>query len=212
MSAEQTRARILEAACELISEEGIDGIRIARVANRARVSTSLVHHYFSTREELLTDALMLAFDLAASERFGDEAGLVEIEGAGHTEALALAIDQCLPDLGPSEHEWTLWVELWLRGARDPELRPVANRLYQRYRGWMLSVIEAGVDAGEFDCDDPERVADLAIGVIDGLGLRVLLRDPGMDLERARTTVAAVLAAELGVSAEPDGLTATGALV
>ena len=70
MSAEQTRERILDAAAELISVEGIDEVRIARVANRARVSTALVHHYFSTREELLTDALMLAFDQAAEERFG----------------------------------------------------------------------------------------------------------------------------------------------
>lgn len=183
-------------------------MRIARVANRAHVSTSLVHHYFSTREELLTGALMLSFDLAAHERFGDQAGQVEIEGAGHAAALASAIDQCLPDLGPSEHEWTLWVELWLRGARDPELRPVAARLYHRYRGWVLSVIEAGVAAGEFRSDDPERVADLALGLFDGLGLRVLLRDPGMDLARAREVIAAALAAELGI--EPGSLLPAGA--
>ena len=47
------RERILEAACDLIAAEGIDDVRIARVANRARVSTALVHHYFSTREDLL---------------------------------------------------------------------------------------------------------------------------------------------------------------
>lgn len=200
MSAEETRGRILDAACELISEDGIDDVRIARVATRARVSTALVHHYFSTREELLTGALMLSFDLAAEERFGDEAGQVEIEGASHSDALASAIDQCLPDLGPSEHEWTLWVELWLRGARDPELRPVATQLYERYRAWVLSVIEAGVEAGEFHTDDPDRVADLALGLFDGLGLRVLLRDPGMDLERARAVIAAALSAELGIEA------------
>jgi AcrR family transcriptional regulator len=198
MSAEQTRARILEAACELISEEGIDEVRIARVATRARVSTSLVHHYFSTREELLTGALMLSFDLAAEERFGSDAGRVRLDGSTHAEALALAIEQCLPDLGANEHEWVLWVELWLRAARDPELRPVSAQLYERYRGWFLSVMEAGVEAGEFRTDDPERVADLAVGLFDGLGLRVLLRDPGMDMHRARQVIAGALAPELGV--------------
>lgn len=200
MSAKQTRARILEAACELISEDGIDEVRIARVATRARVSTSLVHHYFSTREELLTGALMLSFDLAAEERFGSDAGRVQLDGASHADALALAIEQCLPDLGPNEHEWVLWVELWLRAARDPELRPVSAQLYDRYRGWLLEVIEAGVRAGEFSTDDPERVADLAVGLFDGLGLRVLLRDPGMDTARARDAIAAVLAPELGLEA------------
>ena len=190
--------RILEAACELISEEGIDEVRIARVANRAGVSTALVHHYFSTREELLTEALMLAFDLAAEERFGDRAAEAE---RSHAAALATAIDECLPELGPHEREWVLWVELWLRAARDPELRPVAARLYERYREWMAELIRAGVEAGEFRTDDPERVADLALGLFDGLGLRALLGDPEMDLTRARELIAETLAAELGLEAD-----------
>jgi AcrR family transcriptional regulator len=197
MSAEQTRVRILAAAAELISEEGIDEVRIARVANRAGVSTALVHHYFSTREELLTEALMLAFDLAAEERFGAEP---EAERS-HAAALATAIDECLPELGPNEREWVLWVELWLRAARDPELRPVAARLYERYREWMAELIRAGVEAGEFRNDDPERVADLALGLFDGLGLRALLEDPEMDLTRARELIAETLAAELGLEAD-----------
>jgi AcrR family transcriptional regulator len=197
VSAAATRGRILGAAAELISEEGIDEVRIARVANRARVSTALVHHYFSTREELLGDALMLAFDLAAEERFGAEDP--EAAEASHTAALAVAIEQCLPGTGPDEREWVLWVELWLRAARDPELRPVAARLYDRYREWMAELIAAGAEAGEFQTDDPGRVADLALGLFDGLGLRALLEDPNVDLDRARELIARTLAAELGIS-------------
>lgn len=195
MSAEQTRGRILEAATELISSEGIDEVRIARVATRAGVSTSLVHHYFSTREDLLADALMLAFDLAATERFGAAEPASDVSS---TAKLAIAIEQCLPELGPNESEWTLWVELWLRAAREPDLRPVAARLYKRYRAWMIELIEEGVESGEFATDDPARVADLALGMFDGLGLRALLRDPLMDLPRARVLIAESLAAELGL--------------
>jgi AcrR family transcriptional regulator len=155
-----------------------------------------VHHYFSTREELLTDALMLAFDLAADELFGAEEP--EIAKRSHTDALAVAIAESLPEPGPEEREWVLWVELWLRAARDPELRPVAARLYERYREWMADVIRAGVEAGEFTTDDPDRVADLALGLFDGLGLRALLEDPLVDLERARLLIAESLGAELGL--------------
>ncbi len=95
MSAEQTRERILEAACDLIAAEGIDDVRIARVANRAGASTALVHHYFSTREDLLTEALAHAFELAAEERFGEE---VEVERSA-SAALAAVILQCLPEPG-----------------------------------------------------------------------------------------------------------------
>ena len=51
-----TAARTTGSAIALRTTAWVDEVRIARVANRARASTSLVHHYFSTREELLAQA------------------------------------------------------------------------------------------------------------------------------------------------------------
>src|SRR4051794_28587361 len=90
-----SRERILEAACDLIAADGIDEVRIARVATRARASTALVHHYFSTREELLEQALMHSFELAGDERFDDDAQ----EASSATAGLAQAIRECLPEPG-----------------------------------------------------------------------------------------------------------------
>jgi AcrR family transcriptional regulator len=192
--------RILEAACDLIAAEGIDEVRIARVATRAGASTSLVHHYFSTREELLEQALIHSFEIAGNERFQNPAGVTE----SATEALARGISECLPFPGSQERDWVLWVELWLRGVREPELRPVAARLYGRYRAWMADLIRAGVASGEFRADtDVEAVADVAMALLDGVGVRALIRDPAMDVERARALVAERLAAELGL--DPNGL-------
>jgi AcrR family transcriptional regulator len=193
--AENTRERILEAACELIAEDGIDEVRIARVAMRAGASTALVHHYFSTREELLEQALIHSFEAAGDERFREEA-----PAATATEGLARAIRDCLPLPGAQEREWVLWVELWLRAVRDPALRPIAAELYRRYREWLASAIRAGVDSGEFEPVDPEQTADHAMALLDGAGLRALISDPAMGVEEARSLVASRLAAELGVEA------------
>jgi AcrR family transcriptional regulator len=195
------RERILRAATELIASDGIDEVRIARVANRARASTALVHHYFSTREELLAQALLQSFELAADERFG--AG--PDSAATATEALAIAIEECLPTPGEAEREWVLWVELWLRAAREPELQPIAGRMYESYREWVARVIRRGVENGEFSEVDPDETADLAMALFDGLGVRALIRDPAMDLGRARRLAAEVLGSELGV--DPEALAA-----
>lgn len=199
-ASEITRARILEAACDLIAADGIDEVRIARVATRAGASTALVHHYFSTREELLEQALIHSFERAGEDRFGQS--LEREEGA--TDGLARAISDCLPISGTQEREWVLWVELWLRAVRDPGLRPVAARLYERYRAWLAGLIRAGIDAGEFSSErDPEAVADLAMALLDGAGIRAMLEDPAMDVEAARALVAERLAPELGI--EPAAL-------
>jgi AcrR family transcriptional regulator len=197
--AETTSERILESACELIAADGIDEVRIARVATRAGASTALVHHYFSTREELLEQALIHSFEAAGDERFTEETG----EAVSATARLAQAIRECLPEPGSQEREWVLWVELWLRAVRDPALQPVAARLYERYRDWMAGLIEAGVRSGEFARVDPGEVADHAMALLDGAGLRALIRDPAMDLDDARSLVAERLAAELGI--EPGKL-------
>jgi AcrR family transcriptional regulator len=202
---ESARERILEAACDLIAAEGIDDMRIARVAMRAGASTALVHHYFSTREELLEQALLHSFELAGDERFAATDG----EAPSAAAALAAAIDDCLPLPGPLERDWVLWVELWLRAAREPDLRPLAATLYDRYHEWLEAVIKAGVDAGEFRApDDLAALTDRTMALLDGLGLRALLRDPNMDIDAARSLVAGVLATELGV--EPAALLAQSA--
>ena len=198
MAETDSRERILEAACDLIAAEGIDDVRIARVAMRAGASTALVHHYFSTREELLEQALLHSFEQAGDDRFAEDVAASGSALAG----LALAIEECLPVPGRLERDAVLWVELWLRAAREPQLRPLAARLYERYHRWMAGVIEAGVSSGEFAAPaDLASLADRAMAMLDGLGLRALLRDPSLDLDRARTLVAELFAAELGIDAE-----------
>jgi AcrR family transcriptional regulator len=202
--AEDARERILEAACDLIAAEGIDDVRIAKVAMRAGASTALVHHYFETREQLLEQALLHSFEVVGEERFAEGEG----EGGSATARLAAAIEECLPGSGQLERDWVLWVELWLRAARDPELRPFAGQLYERYRDWLSGVIEAGVRSGEFERPpDLDGLVDRAMALLDGTGLRALLRDPAMDLSRARRMAAELLGGELGV--DPEELIAPG---
>jgi AcrR family transcriptional regulator len=167
---EGARQRILAAAVERIAAEGIDEVRIARVAMDAGVSTSLVHYHFETRESLLAEALEYSYELAGDVRMGeDEDGLVH------------AVHQLLPYPGVLERDWILWVELWLRAIRHPQLRPTAKRLYDRMRGWLVETIDA---------EEPERVADRLLALADGYGVRVLIG--AMDIEEARREIWAAL--------------------
>ena len=115
------------------------------------------------------------------------------------------IDECLPLPGVQKTEWKLWAELWLRAARDPALQPMAARMYMTYRDWMETVIRFGVSQGEFTCEDVTASADIAMGLLDGLGVRALIEDPEMDVERVRLLAAERISSELGI--QPGTLTA-----
>jgi len=194
------RERILAAAVDRIASDGIDDVRIARIAMDAGVSTALVHYHFETREALLGEALEYSFEHAADLRMGEEDELAEDPGT-HAERIAIMVEQCLPGSPSRERDWVLWVELWLRAVRHPELRPTAEKLYARMREWFAAAIAAGIADGEFARCDPEAVADRALALIDGFGVRALLGDSEMPLDRARREIGAVLARDLGVGAQ-----------
>ena len=179
MSAQRTRERILDAAVERIASDGIDAVRIARIAMDARVSTALVHYHFATREALLAEALEHSFETAGAVR--------EQPGDPATRLRAM-VEQCLPRPGEQERDWVLWVELWLRAVRHPELRPTAAKLYERMHEWFREAIEE-----EFPSADAGAIADRTLALIDGFGVRALLGDPAMPLERAREEIWAGLA-------------------
>ena len=73
--------------------DGIDEVRIARIAMDAGVSTSLVHYHFETREALLEQALEYSYELRrrrpASARGRAPASTTRRPARG-------MIDQCLP--------------------------------------------------------------------------------------------------------------------
>jgi len=195
--ASDARERILDAACDVIAEQGIDDVRIARIATLAGVSPPLVHYHFATRAALLGEALEHSFELLGDLRTTS----ADDDGWTAGRRLGWMIDQSLPFPGMGDREWGLWLELWRQAARREELRTVAARLYERYEEWIAEVVDDGIAAGEFVTDDPQAVVQRLIAAIDGVGLRVLVDDPRMGLAHARRLVVEQVAAQLGTSPE-----------
>jgi AcrR family transcriptional regulator len=189
-----TRERILAAAVGRIASEGIDGVRIARIAMDAGVSASLVHYHFDTREELLAEALAWSYEHVGTQR----AEIEQDADATHAQRLGRIVDQCLPLTAELREDWVVWMELWLRAVRHPELQPVAEDLYTRLHDWFADEIAAGIADGEFTPCDPGEVADRTLSQCDGLGVRHVIGDRTITLQVAREIVTASLARDLGI--------------
>jgi AcrR family transcriptional regulator len=190
----ETRERILDAAVRRIAREGIDDVRIARIAMDAGVSAALVHYHFDSREALLVEALEHSYEFAGDQRMAVEG---PPEAPPETRLRAL-IDACLPEPGTQRDDFLLWAELWLRAARHPELSETAGRLYTRLHEWARDVLDDGVARGAFAAHDTQRSADKLLALIDGYGVRALVGDPAMPMDRARQEIWAGIAADLGL--------------
>jgi hypothetical protein len=90
------------------------------------------------------------------------------------------------------------VELWLRAVREPALRDTAIEVYRQLHRSMRDLIAEGAGREEYVAADPAGIADRTLASIDGFGLRALLGDPTVPVERAAEQVWHALARELGL--------------
>jgi AcrR family transcriptional regulator len=171
------RPAILTAAAEVISERGVQNTRISDVAERAGTSAPGVLYWFPTKNELLVQALQFA-----DERFY-EALTQELE----TLESATARLGRLIELWPAEGdgETILWMELWVRALRDPELAKTRERLDRRWREAIADIVRDGQATGEFGPADADDVALLLGAVMDGFAIQLALGDPAVTADTVR---------------------------
>jgi AcrR family transcriptional regulator len=194
------RGQMLAAAAGLIGERGFAETRIADVARRAGVSPALVVYYFSTKDELLTEALRY------SERsfYADVAAQLARLRTARERLEMLVRTTCTPQ---AEDElpaaWGLWFDLWARAFRHPEVAKDRVELDQRWRDTIAGVVRDGQQAGEIGRTvDADAFAITFSALLDGLLIQVALTDPVVNQERAFSIAMRFAARELGVGWRP----------
>jgi len=185
-AAQDTRQKILAAAAANIAELGLAQVRMATIAREAEVSTALLHYHFETKERLFAEVLTYSYE--RSSVLDHEA--LDRAGSSMAARLSAYLDRCLPIDDTLAQAWLLWQELALLCLRRPELADVGTDLYARLYGSVIEILEGGVASGEFTlAADAHSIAEAAVALCDGLGTRVLSRDPNLSMADARSIIA-----------------------
>jgi AcrR family transcriptional regulator len=163
---QQTTVALLDAAERLLYEVGYAGVTTRRVAEEAGVKHGLVHYYFGSMEELLTQTL---------ERLADR--------------LAKRLDEHYadPEL-PFAEKWRIVVQFWIQEPRsrfpkilleltamswnNPQLRQRISAVYSRFRAIFERYFEAAIrDYGLDETQFPLEAVAAAAGTLQ-LGIIV----------------------------------------
>ncbi len=153
------RDEILDATIQLAIETSLNTVTIRDVAKVVGVGTGLVHHYFSSRRELIADA----FERWCERVLTD---YTSPEDVTPLEQLALFVTLQTPG------EQRLWYDALSPSHRgDLEvLRERARKLSLAYYEEVLGEVWKGIAAGDFTCAKPEDTAWRIILVLDSLVL------------------------------------------
>jgi len=96
-------------------------------------------------------------------------------------------------------EWVLWLDLWARAPRDPDVARDRAAMDRRWRVTIGEIVRAGQGTGEFAAVDPDAFALRLGALIDGLAIQVVLHDPEVSRERMFGLCMETCARELGFS-------------
>ena len=192
---EVRRRQILQAAVTVIGQRGLCDTRISDIAERAGASSALVLYYFGSKDRLLAEALAFS-----EERFYAETADELASADSATDQLVRLIERsCSPGSVSRKNwrdEWLLWLDMWARSPRDPDVARDREVLDRRWRETIARIVRTGQSRGEFARVDAEDFALCLSAMLDGLAIQVVLEDSDVSPERMFEVCARMAAEEL----------------
>ena len=196
-SADDTRARIINATLDTLREEGIVGATARAIARRGEFNQALIFYHFGGVTDLLVASAVREGEQRAA-RYRER--LAAIDSLGDLVAVARELHEA--EVAEGGHN--VLSQLLAGAASSPELR---RGLMQSFRPWM-NLVEDAVDRvlARTPYHDVVKAEDLAYAITSlfiGVELMETLDpDKGSELFTTFAALANVLEAMLGVAAPP----------
>jgi AcrR family transcriptional regulator len=141
VTAAETRERLLRAAADVFAEHGYDGTRVADIATAAGVSNGALYAHFTSKADLLVDALRTHGRRMLADLFAADPNRSITE-------LLLAIGRWLPRR--RDPRGYLIVEALVAARRDEDVaRPMRDYVGER-ADWLSELVRLAQAGGELD--------------------------------------------------------------
>ncbi|MEP3436125.1 MAG: transcriptional regulator BetI [Hoeflea sp.] len=158
------RKALTDAAIEAIGARGSMDVTMSDIAGRAGVSPALAHHYFGSKDHLITESVRaLLRDLRT------DAELALKAARSHRARVSAVIAVSFSDKQFSREVVAAWLAFYVDAQRAPEIRQLLSIYARRLHSNLMSGLSPL--AGE---SDAERIAEGAAAMIDGLYIRKAL--------------------------------------
>lgn len=185
----ETRARLLAAAADLFARRGFHAVSAEAVADAADRTTGSLYSHFGNKEGLLL-ALLEDWLAQTAHTLG-----AELDELPDPEAIARAMwSTVVAGAREGREDWVLLeLELWLHGARDPQVgAPLAER-YARVRTDLATALELWAGAtGHRLPQPPEALAGLLVALVLGSAVQQRIDPAAMDVDHVVAATFAIV--------------------
>lgn len=162
---EERRTQIIEAAARVLVREGYRKTTMPDVAREAGLSVGGIYWYFKGKEELVHAILSQCFqnDLAELDR------LLNAD-APAAQRLKTAVEEYADRFMAQVWINPLGIAFYGEASHDSRVRGYIQDYLARYRQALVTLIEQGIQRGEFRPVNPADTANAILGLEEGLAL------------------------------------------
>jgi TetR/AcrR family transcriptional regulator len=158
--ADQTRARILDAATREFSANGLAGARTERIAEAAGVNKALLYYYFRSKDALYTAAL----ETVAARMAAINLTVLNLRCSAGERLLRTALNHFDRIYSQPVFQTLLQQEMIrLRKGETNALSPLIEMLFRPMADKMLAVAEEGIRSGELIPVEPSQLIYVTMG-------------------------------------------------
>jgi AcrR family transcriptional regulator len=159
---------------ELITEVGLERVRIAEIARRVDMSSGQVMYYFASKVQILLETLAWRESSETAQRHIEMPAV-----AAGWPRLRLFVDLYLPtDL--NDPVWIMWMEAWARAPHSKEVTDYLDELMLPWRDDLAEIVEQGISVGSFGRPrSAESFSTRFCALLDGLAIFRLRQNPDL---------------------------------
>ncbi len=191
MDPDVRRQTIVEAARTVASRKGLSATTVRDVAEEMGTSSGLIHHYFTSMDQLLAEVFsqVAETDLSATR---ERMGLATSQTGRLAAYFAAWADPA------NDGTFQFWLDAWSEAGRNETVRKRSRALNIEWQKTLSEVISSGIAAGEFNEVDADAVSWKALSLLDGLSLQVVAHPTVIERGRASELATNSIERDLGL--------------
>lgn len=180
---EQRKREIALVALDLFAEQGFETTSISSVAKAAGIGKGTVYEYFSSKEELISNAFMAWLDSMMGEEL--EELLLNIKNP--EERLRKCVQTMMEPFISDERTVKLTLAMFQMMLKDDTFfseQPQVVKIFQAMRKLFVDILLEGVSQGVFKPEiarDAEKIAINLFAYLDGIAVHYFLNKDEIDL-------------------------------
>ena len=182
-----SKNKLLRSAATCFAESGFDVASVDEICKNAGLSKGGFYHHFSSKQDLIIELLNQWL-----EEINNYIKSVQDSSKNMQELFTNIAAKASPVFVEASEQLPIFLELWIKSSRDPELKKRTITFYKRYLDFFKKVIDEGISKGIVREVDSGAASRIIIAVAVGLMMQGLLDPGGADWDEVAGESSAIL--------------------